>query len=163
MKCKRYIITFGFALFIVNCCQSQINKYGVFVPSKDKAKFDSLYPNASAITWYPRYENYPTQGVQFNCNCGVGTGNIVIRFDTLGNIQYKDIEISKKDLPDTIFNQLKNVECCDIATESVSSKGVIIYSIKSKLRPDKTSWVYTLKYNSAGEFISKEKIVYVRL
>lgn len=163
MKCKTSLVALLF--LIVHYCQSQNNIRTAILP-KIKAKIDFLYPNAANIHAGDISRVLDsTQLVFITCNCSEGLGDMYITFDTNGNILNKVVFISKNDLPDSITHYInrdttKRVRYIDRAIENVDNKGNIYYKI-SKLYdfdgPSDGNWIYVLKFNKDGGYISEEK------
>jgi hypothetical protein len=166
---RKFIIGFISTLFIASLCQSQRIQYQTKLLPKVKQKLDSLYPNATEITFtqYPKLNT--SQKLWINCNCPESSEDgIILTFDTNGNLLNKDITLHEdiKSLPDSIISYIKIHTTSDIGfynnyfIKSINNKGEISYSIvmwekypKISLNTDR----YILKFKSTGELISKEK------
>ena len=166
MNYERYIATFFLAGFIITCCHSQTTAYGnVIPPTKVQLKFDSLYPHASNMAWRLRQKGENAQVISFDCNCEEGMGHLTITFDTNGTIMNKNTLISKQDLPATIIDYITNnypneFEYREV-TKITTNSGELTYRVEMKQTvPDGNAtngWIYVLKFNGTGGFISQEK------
>jgi len=164
---RKYIMVLALTLFIVPFCQSQRIQYQTKLLPNVKQKLDSLYPNATEITFtqYPKLNT--SQKLWLNCNCPESSDGIILTFDTNGNLLNKDIYfLDLKNLPDTFVNYMKKNASPSVRfdnhylVKSINNKGKISYSIMMYQRYPGISLntdVYILKFESTGELISKEK------
>jgi hypothetical protein len=164
---RKFNIMLILTLFIVTICQSQRIQYQTKLLPKVKQKLDSLYPNATEITFtqYPKLNI--SQTLWINCNCPETSDGIILTFDTNGNLLNKDIYfLDLKNLPDTIVNYIKKNASPSVRFDnrfmikSITNKGEISYSIMMYQRYPGISLNtdrYILKFKSTGELISKEK------
>jgi|HubBroStandDraft_1064217.scaffolds.fasta_scaffold651969_1 hypothetical protein len=172
MNRNKYIITAIVALLIVNCCQSQNGKYRLKLRQKVKITLDSLYPHATSdIVLNDKYVSDTTQEISVNCHCEETLGQIILVFDTNGNLIEKDVHYNFiKDLPDTIINYMKKntSSTCgffnDFMIKFFDSKGEMTYGIEMWQYSTAPGYpfkeLYILKFKGSGELISKKEDPY---
>jgi hypothetical protein len=169
MKTIRIIIATIIIIMSVLPGQCQNIEYGNRLRQKVKTKLDSLYPHASGrVIFNDKYVSDTTQEVEIKCNCQEFSDEMIIQFDTSGNLLIKDMYFGTlKGLPDTILTYMKRntteIVRFDFShmIKSINSKGEVSYNItmlKRSTTSYQTSERYLLKFKSSGELISKELI-----
>ncbi len=156
---KTNIATLVLIVFFLPFCQGQNIQYRSKIRPIVKAKFDSLYPHATDVELDQSSIHDTTQILRFNCNCDKTIDQIILVFDTNGNLLNQDVHYygSLNGLPDTIVNYMKKntaSKCTflmDEYSKYINKKGEISYGVIMNRS-------YILKFKSNGEFISKETI-----
>ncbi len=123
------------------------------------AKFDSLYSNASSISWYNKDSLFD---VSFQCNCKEGYDNI--EFDKKGNIIKRNRMVNLDETPKEITTYLQKhysqylLPC--FLNEEIDGRGNVKYyarvDIKYRFCSDcEFYWVF---FDKDGVFISEKHV-----